>query len=151
MCPHKCVHSNLVLFLSALFLGEGVLPWVRRSCKCSPDIEMVQRVLTFYGGATAPFRDGSSDRTNVRQTPVSGSRMLSDSMAKSAPGKSGFNNRGWIIGLQNTVTDGYFKSKEKQRGWEGALPLQTVRAQYLPNSSEELPREQGKKKKKPAA
>lgn len=50
--------------------------------------------------------------------------------------------------MQNTVTDGYFKSKGKQRGGEGALSFQTVRAQYLPNFSEELPREQGKKKKK---
>lgn len=67
------------------------------------------------------------------------------------PGKSVFNNHRWIIGLQNRVTDGCFKSKGKQRGGEGALSFQTVRAPYLPNFSEELPREQGKKKKKNAA
>lgn len=50
--------------------------------------------------------------------------------------------------MQNRVTDGCFKSKGKQRGGEGALSFQTVRAPYLPNFSEELPREQGKKKKK---
>jgi len=77
---------------------------------------MVQDVLTLYGGATVPFHDESSDYTNVRKTPISGSWMLSDSMAKAMPGKSVFNNHRRIIGLQNTVTDGYFKSKEKQRG-----------------------------------